>query len=63
MQPLKKTGSSVGVDVGLKDFAILVRWNYLSNPKWFRKLEKKLAKAQRILSRRQKVVQIGISNA
>jgi putative transposase len=55
VQPLEKTGSSVGVDVGLKDFAILSTGVVFSNPKWFRKLEEKLAKAQRILSRRAKV--------
>jgi putative transposase len=54
VQSLEKTGSSVGVDVGLKDFAILSTGEVFSNPKWFRKLEEKLAKAQRILSRRTK---------
>lgn len=54
VQPLEKTGSSVGVDVGLKDFAILSTGEVFSNPKWFRKLEDKLANAQRILSRRMK---------
>ncbi|KEK24811.1 IS200/IS605 family element RNA-guided endonuclease TnpB [Bacillus gaemokensis] len=54
VQPLQKTGSSVGVDVGLKDFAILSTGKVFSNPKWFRKLEEKLGKAQRILSRRVK---------
>lgn len=49
VQPFEKTGSSVGVDVGLKDFAILNTGEVFSNPKWFRKLEEKLAKAQRIL--------------
>lgn len=55
VQPLKKTGSSVGVDLGLKDFAILSTGEVFSNPKWFRTLEKKLADAQRILSRRQQL--------
>ena len=53
MQALEKTGSSVGVDVGLKDFAILSDGTVYKNPKFFRTFEKKLAKAQRILSRRQ----------
>ena len=52
VQSLEKTGSSVGVDVGLKNFAILSTGEVFSNPKWFRKLEGKLAKAQRLLSRR-----------
>lgn len=49
---LPKTQSSVGVDVGLKDFAILSTGEVFHNPKWFRTLEDKLIKAQRILSRR-----------
>ncbi|MGH1169851.1 IS200/IS605 family element RNA-guided endonuclease TnpB [Bacillus cytotoxicus] len=55
VQGLPKTGSSVGVDVGLKDFAILSTGEVFSNPKWFRQLEEKLAKAQRVLSRRQEL--------
>ncbi|PGT59715.1 transposase, partial [Bacillus cereus] len=52
VQLLEKTGSSIGVDVGLKDFAILSTGEVFSNPKWFRKLEGKLVHAQRILSKR-----------
>src|SRR3954464_11807840 len=47
-----KTNSDVGVDVGLKDFAILSDGTVYSNPKFFRTLEERLAKAQRIMSRR-----------
>lgn len=54
VQPLEKTDSAVGIDVGLKDFAILSDGTKYENPKWFRKLEQKLAKEQRILSRRKK---------
>lgn len=54
VQPLEKTGSSIGIDVGLKTFATLSDGTPYENPKWFRKLEEKLAKAQRILSRRTK---------
>lgn len=54
VQPLEKTGSSVGIDLGLKDFAVLNTGEVFSNPKWFRKLEEKLANAQRILSKRVK---------
>ena len=53
-----KTGTSIGIDVGLKDFATLSDGTIYQNPKFFRTLEEKLAKAQRILSRRQ----IGSSN-
>ena len=49
---LPKTNSAIGIDVGLKDFAILSDGTTYSNPKFLRKLEEKLAKAQRILSRR-----------
>jgi len=52
MQSLPKTDSSVGIDVGLKDFAILSDKTIYKNPKFFR--TKKLAKEQRILSRRKK---------
>lgn len=58
IQELPKTDSVVGIDVGLKDFAILSDGTIYSNPKFFRRLEVKLAKEQRILSRRE----IGSSN-
>ncbi|MBE7122939.1 IS200/IS605 family element RNA-guided endonuclease TnpB [Bacillus cereus] len=51
---LPKTESSVGIDMGLKNFAILSNGTTYKNPKFFRTLEKKLAEAQRILSRRAK---------
>jgi putative transposase len=54
-QYLDKTGSSVGVDLGLKNFAILSNGEVFGNPKWLRTLEKKLADAQRVLSRRQQL--------
>ncbi|MGG4094368.1 IS200/IS605 family element RNA-guided endonuclease TnpB [Paenibacillus lautus] len=47
-----KTNSAVGIDVGLKDFAILSNGTIYSNPKFFRTLEEKLARAQQIMSRR-----------
>ena len=55
VQEVPKTNSSVGVDVGLKEFAVLSDGTVYSNPKYFRSLEKKLAKAQRILSRRREL--------
>lgn len=54
VQPLEKTGSSIGIDVGLKTFATLSDGTAYENPKWCRKLEEKLANAQRILSKRTK---------
>lgn len=47
-----KTNSVIGVDLGLKDFATLSDGTVFSNPKWIRAKEEKLAKAQKILSRR-----------
>ena len=52
VEPIEKTNSFVGIDVGLKDFAILSDGITYENPKFFRSLEKKLAKEQRKLSRR-----------
>ena len=49
-----KTGSACGVDLGLKDFAVLSDGSGHTNPRFFRSLEAKLAKEQRILSRRVK---------
>lgn len=51
---LPKTGSEVGIDVGLAKFATLSNGVQYNNPKFFQSLEKKLAKEQRILSRRKK---------
>ncbi len=49
---LPKTHTSFGIDVGLKGLAILSDETVYENLKFFRVLEKKLASAQRILSRR-----------
>ncbi|MTH55810.1 IS200/IS605 family element transposase accessory protein TnpB [Bacillus mangrovi] len=49
---LPKAGSSVGIDVGLKTFAVLSNGVVYQNPRFFHSLEEKLAKAQRVLSRR-----------
>ena len=54
--PLPKASPEnvVGIDLGLKDFAVLSTGERIAAPKYFRKLERRLAKAQRRLSRRQK---------
>jgi len=52
IKPLPKTNSAIGIDVGLKDFAILSNGEIFENPKWLRKLEKKLICEQRKLSKR-----------
>lgn len=45
---------AVGIDLGLKDFAIFSDGKKEKAPKYFRKYEKQLAKAQRTMSRRTK---------
>lgn len=55
VEPLQQTNKEVGIDVGVKDFAILSDGTVFGNPKFFRTLEAKLADAQRILSRRQEL--------
>ena len=50
--PLPKTDSSLGVDLGLENFAILSTGDKIGNPKFLTSLSKKLAKEQKILSRR-----------
>ena len=52
VENLPKTGSSVGIDVGVTHFATCSDGTVYENPAYFRRLEKKLAKAQRKLSRR-----------
>ncbi|WP_062323985.1 IS200/IS605 family element RNA-guided endonuclease TnpB [Halolactibacillus sp. JCM 19043] len=49
---LSKTKSAVGIDVGLKDFAILSDGTVHKNPRFLRSLERKLEMEQRKLSRR-----------
>jgi len=46
------TGKSVGIDLGLKDLFIFSNGDVVDNPRWFRKNQAKLAKAQRHLSRK-----------
>ena len=50
--PLLKTNSSVGIDLGLSDFAILSTGEKIGNRRFFNQLSKKLAKEQKLLSRR-----------
>ncbi|EPE60752.1 transposase, IS605 OrfB family [Exiguobacterium sp. S17] len=52
IEPLPQTGSSVGVDVGLKHFAVLSDGTVYNNDRCFHALEEKLAREQRKLSRR-----------
>lgn len=50
--PLAKTNSSIGVDLGISDFAILSTGEKIGNRRFLTQLSKKLAKEQKILSRR-----------
>ena len=54
IQELDKIDKKVGVDLGIKDFAITSDQEIFGNPKWLRKSEKRLAKLQKDLSRKQK---------
>ena len=50
--PLPKTNSNLGVDLGLENFAILSTGEKVENPRFLHSLFKRLAKEQKILSRR-----------
>lgn len=52
VQPLEKTESSIGIDLGITDFAILSDGRKIDNNKFTSKMEKKLKREQRKLSRR-----------
>lgn len=52
--PLPKTGGVVGIDVGIKSFAVTSDGAEFANPKYLHRSEAKLAKLQRRLSRKQK---------
>ncbi len=50
--PLPKTGKIVGVDLGLKTFAVLSDGEHIEHPKLLTKKAKRLARYQRVASRR-----------
>ncbi|CAH2715278.1 IS200/IS605 family transposase ISBth17 [Neobacillus rhizosphaerae] len=52
IQPLPETNREVGIDMGLKDFAILSNGEVFKNPHFLRKMEQKLIREQHTLSRR-----------
>ncbi|WP_426494484.1 transposase, partial [Enterococcus faecium] len=49
---LPKTNSTIGIDLGIMDFAILSDGQKIDNNKFTSKMEKKLKREQRKLSRR-----------
>ena len=53
IQELPKVGKKVGVDVGLKTFAVCSDGYEEENPKHFKKAEKRLAKLQKDLARKE----------
>lgn len=54
VKPLKKTRRKIGLDLGLKDFAVLSNGKRFKNPRHTVSAEKKLAKAQQHLSSKKK---------
>ena len=52
--PLPEMSQQVGIDLGLLDAVILSTGEKVGNPRFFRKDEKRLAKAQKRLSKKQK---------
>lgn len=51
--PYTKTNNNIGIDLGIVDFAIMSDGNKIKNPRYYEKSERKLAKPQRELSRKQ----------
>ena len=54
IKPLENTGNSIGIDLGIKEFAITSDGEMIENPKYLKKSLDKLAKLQRELSRKSK---------
>lgn len=52
IHPLPTTNSNLGIDLGLENFAILSTGEKIENPRFLVSLSKKLAKEQKVLSRR-----------
>ena len=53
-EPWPETTPEVGIDLGLSHFAVLSDGTKVANPRFLRRAEKKLKKAQRALSRKRK---------
>lgn len=52
IKPLPASDKTVGIDLGVKNFAVVSDGTRIENPKFYKKLEKKLAIAQMRLSRK-----------
>ena len=53
-EPLPTTHEAIGIDVGLKTFAALSDGTFIENPRFFRRDENALAKAQRKLAKQKR---------
>ncbi|WP_081883495.1 RNA-guided endonuclease InsQ/TnpB family protein, partial [Glycomyces tenuis] len=53
-EPIAYHEAETGIDLGLKDFAVLRGGKTIASPKFFRRMKRKLKKAQRALSRKQR---------
>ena len=53
-QTLPKSDAAIGIDVGLESFAVLSDGTMIQNPRWYKKAQAKLRKAQRRVARRKK---------
>ena len=53
--PFLKTQSNIGIDLGLTDFIVLSDGTKVANPKFLAKIKDKLARAQKIMSKRSAV--------
>ena len=51
---LPQSKNNIGIDLGIKEFAITSDGEIINNPKYYSKYEKKLAKLQKQLSKKQK---------
>jgi len=54
VQPLPEAGDMVGVDVGLKDFAVLSTGEHVPHPKHYQRHQQRLARYQRMMARKRK---------
>ncbi|MDN3398467.1 IS200/IS605 family element RNA-guided endonuclease TnpB [Psychrobacter sp. APC 3426] len=55
VEPLLKTHSNIGIDLGLTDFIVLSDGTKVANPTFLSKLQHKLAREQKILAKRRAV--------
>lgn len=52
LEPVADPDAETGIDLGLKDFAVLSGGRVIESPRFFRRMERSLRKAQRALSRK-----------